>query len=278
MRRNPYEDPKALRDAIENAYLENASWNAGLILSATGEELSAWFLISFTTGNFAPFHFHKVASVVSQLDVLTKDAPGFIKAKLSSAVTSAIGAWDLEKNGIHAAKDLAFVASDLRAQDAVAPLVIATDIVVDHDQDDHAMGNLVGVVAGFTKVSKDSRKALRKWIDDPRFGPYAGQCMHGLIEADPENFPLYLEKFLAIERQHPDWFETDYMFANLPEYAGLEQFVKGLKTLSPETAERILKALEDEEKFTNFKLDRKNATITNKETGEMAHYTLAEKI
>lgn len=217
-----------------------------LLEEAPIEDLASWMIKGLGTGDFTPFlpsdHLDSNSQFLRYLHHL---APKPVKDRLNEALASAIGSWTPEDRG-EALDGLAFTAAMVRAYQVVKPLIN----VVDSNKADaldspwyKGWQTSVGVIAGFSEV-QESGVALERWLFDDSFDKkMLAVAANGSARANRHNYPKYATRFLEIERERSEDFDTDVIIAEMVKAVTIPITAKHLHELSGYPLERFIKAL-----------------------------------
>ena len=191
-----------------------------LIEESPLENLAAWVIKGFKSGNFFPLYASPRRDSDSQvIRGIHSVAPQFVKDRIEGAIALAINSWyeeeDHEGKVIH---DLAFTAAMIRAAQSIGPLVSLVDQHRTDGQETslaEALGTCVGVIAGFSET-EEAFHALERWLFDDNFDKRrVATLANGVSSANPHNYPKYATRFFEIEKESPENFRTDNILAEM---------------------------------------------------------------
>lgn len=217
-----------------------------LLEEAPIENLASWMIKGLETGDFTPFLPSDHRDSNSQfLRYLHHLAPKPVKDRLNWALASAISSWTPEDSG-EVLDGLAFTAAMVRAYQVVEPLINVIDVNKTHAVDSpwyKGWQTSIGVIAGFSEV-QESGVALERWLFDDSFDrKMLAVVTNGSARANRHNYPKYATRFLEIEREHSEDFDTDVIIAEMVKAITIPVTAEHIHELSGYPLERFIKAL-----------------------------------
>lgn len=181
----------------------------------------------------------KFMSLPSRVGDLYDGFDNLLQADFREVVADVIKDWSMDRDGLDCLSDLTFIVSDTDAVEAISHLAAKVDKVLigrGGEEAGNAIAKVVGVIGGFVgRVYGGDIAAvpiLKRWFEDPRFEKYVGQMMIALSTDEPDNYPLFLERFTEVNALHPDYFDTKLVLIFLKYKIGVGQINDHLAGLS----------------------------------------------
>jgi len=222
-----------------------------LVSERAENELSDWLLAGFSTGSFEPLWLHDEPSHNNQLKHLFDDISPNLKAKFKRAVICASIEWHITGYSHKVLRDIAILSAYVKASGIVK--VLQTKL--ESDELDRLKGDrgqtpdsyydlvqiLIAVLRGFLP-KKDVGVLFKRLFFSETFDPrFAGQLLLGLCECDPENYTLYLPRFMQLEAKYHGQFLLHYIAAEMERIITLRTAAAKINKLDSKYQEEFLK-------------------------------------
>lgn len=181
-----------------------------------------------------------------QLRTLFRSYPPKLQDEFRDAVVLAVSNYSLERQGPGVLMKLSWLVADTRALEAIKPLcgLVETDLIANRNQEEFqdslraAMGVIVGS-AKFDETRNIVKETAERWFVDPTYERYSAMLLNGLCRCSPENYAQYFPRFLDVARMHPDYFDLDFVVAEMIRIVSPQIISEHLDALPLETRELL---------------------------------------